>query len=222
MAARSKGVLARCAGALVALAGFAGCVDDGVSLHVICPIFAEIEDEACVFDPAGEACVGEGVLNLAIANSYKQSFRVESGLKPRERDVPPLGETNGIQVRSAKVDIRLPSGERIPSGHDAPNPFRVVASGYIPPDEVGAVSLNLITPNHALVLKEVAKTYSQIVLAVQIEGRTSGDQKITAGEYIWPVRLLQGFPNERCERRPYCSTMRGQDQFATACESTIE
>lgn len=201
----------------MALAGLQGCVDDGVSLHVICPIFPTIDDNVCVYDPQGEGCVLEGVMNLQLTNIYKQSLRVESGLKPRERDVPPRGEPNGIMVRSAKVDIRLPSGERI-KFNNVENPFRVVSSGYIPPESTGVVSLTLITPSHAAELAGIVNNVSQIVLGVTVEGRTAGDQEIQAGEYVWPVRLLNGFPNGVCSDIEYCPSSKGQDDFATVCE----
>lgn len=217
MAARSFGLLARCASALISLAGWSACADDGVSLHVICPIFPEIEDGVCTYEAAGDACVHEGLMNLALTEVYKQSFRVESGLKPRERTVPPRGETNGIQIRSALVDVRLPSGER-PPPEGFPNPFRVVTSGYIAPEAMGIVSVELLTPQHYDGLLDLlGDGYSQIVIRVEIEGIASGGQDIKAGEYAWPVRLLNVSPPP-CAPIPYCSSSKGQDQFALACE----
>jgi hypothetical protein len=219
MASRRFLVLARWASALFALGGVSACTDDGVSLHVICPIFPEIEDNACVYSPDSEACVLEGVMNLMLTQEYKQSLRVESGLKAREREVPPLGETNGIQVRSAKVEVRLPSGALItfPDPRVAPNPFRVVATGWVPPGEGGVVSLTLLTPGHAAGLREVPGGLpAQIVLGVEIEGKTSGDVTVKAGEYAWPVRLLDGVA--RCSQIDYCPNQKGQDGFASACD----
>lgn len=185
-------------------------------MHVICPIFPEIEDGVCAYEATGEACVLEGRMNLALTDVYKQSFRVESGLKARERSIPPLGETNGIQIRSALVDVRLPSGDRIDfeaSVPGVPNPFRVVSSGYIAPQSMGIVSLELLTPQHTEVLRSVG--VSQIVIQVEIEGIASGGQHVKAGEYAWPVRL---FNTTQCVDIPYCSSSKGQDQFAFACE----
>lgn len=223
MASRHLAVLARCASALFALGGVGACTDDGVSLHVICPIFPEIEDNGCVYNADSELCVLEGVMNLALTQEYKQRLRVESGLKAREREVPPLGETNGIQVRSAKVEVRLPSGGLIkfvspePNVAPPPNPFRVVATGYVPPGGNGVVALTLLTPAHAAGLRSLGSMLpSQIVIGVEIEGKTSGDVTVSAGEYAWPVRLIDTVGG-RCAEIDVCDSLVGQDGFANVC-----
>lgn len=220
MAARSFGVLARCASALGALLALSACVDDGVSMHVICPIFPEIEDNVCTYDPAGETCVLEGAMNLKLTSVYKQSLRVQSGLKARERNVPPLGETNGVQVRSARVDIRLPNGARLDFQDDRfPIPYDVLASGYIPPASTGVVTVTLIPPEYAAVLRDrVVGSTPQVVLAVQLKGKTDGAETVEAGEYTWPVRLLDDFPNGKCVPGDFCLSGKGQDGFATFCD----
>lgn len=223
MAARSLKYLAPC---LSALFGAQGCTDDGVSLHVICPIFPELEDNVCTYDPSGEGCLLDGLLNLAAPDpSYRMSLRVESGLKARAREVPPMGEPNGIQLRSAEVELRLPSGERLGFDNGVGNPFEVVASGYIPPEGLGAITFVSLRPEHAaqLILPDAQPSarYPQIVVAVKLKGKTNGDQEVIAGEYAWPVRLMYSSlqpADNLCQNIDYCEASLGQDLYARACE----
>ena len=230
MAARSLGCLALVASALGALVGAPGCVDDGVSLHVICPIYPTIEDDACLFEADGEICVAEGVLNLAVSTHYTMELRVESGLKPRERDIPPQGEPNGIQVRSAVVELRDVSGAAIrfprvalneelmtPEIPQQPNPFTVVASGYVDPEGLSAIAITVIPDQLGERLRTIVGE-SQIVASITMKGTTNGAQEIEAGEYLWPIRLINRPLEVECQDvDDYCVSMLGQDGFAQVC-----
>jgi len=232
MAARSFRDLAHVASGLLALLGAAGCVDDGVSLHVICPIFPEIEEDACTYDAQGEECLLEGVVNLAAGTGYQMNLRVESGLTARERQVPPQGEPNGMQITGASVELRDASGARLKFAPvregdrdvEVPNPYSVVATGYIAPGSFGAVTVPAIDARHLSQFiagaPPAAPKLSQIVVAVKLKGKTSGDTSIDGGEYTWPVRLVNldtRAAQKQCRPIGYCSGSFGQDLYAEAC-----
>ena len=101
------------AGALCALASVAGCTEDGASLHVVCPISPEIEEDKCTFDPEAGKCVFKGVMNLAAAAEYSTALSVESGLTPRASDVPPRAEPNRLSLTGGMVELRKPNGSRL-------------------------------------------------------------------------------------------------------------
>lgn len=223
MAARRLRGFARFVGALVVLGSAPGCTDDGVSLHVICPIFPEISDNACKYEPDSEACVAEGVMNVQSTDTYRLNLSVESGLKPRTRDVPPRGESSGIQLLSAKVELRFPSGDRINFDDPrVPNPYEVPAAGYIEPGGRAATSIVAIDPTHAARLKTNSVGFPpvipQVVVALKLKGKTNGDTSVESGEYSWPIRLVSIDPRgTSCQAMDYCVQSFGQDGFASAC-----
>lgn len=227
--ARGYEMFASCALALGAQAAV-GCTDDGVTMHVVCTIPPEVEEGNCTFDSASETCVLNGVMNLLATQTYTQFVAVESGLKPRVRDVPPQGETNGAQVTGARVELRTPAGARIGNlsylgGADGataisvPNPFNVVASGYVPPGGRAAVGVVMITPAHAAALAQSGA--EQIVAAVQLLGKTDGEVEFESGEFSWPIRLISASPsradNQCIVIEEVCGSLLGQDGFALAC-----
>ena len=211
-----------CACVLGVVAQLGGCADDGVSAHVICAIEPEVEDNVCTYDATGDTCLLSGVMNLAATGYYRQSLRVESGLKARARDVPPQSETARIALQSAKVELRSAAGARINFMNDMlPNPYRVTATGYIPPRGVGASSVTLIAPNYAAALAQQLRNGStQIVIAVTLEGETDGQTDVSTGEFVWPVTLIHvsSDPAQNdCQMMDSCAGSFGQDAFATAC-----
>jgi hypothetical protein len=219
-----------------------GCSDDGVSLHAICPIPPEVSDDSCTWDPGSNLCVADGVLNLGAADYYRLNLKVESGLKARMRDVPVLAETNGLQIQRAKVEIRLPSGEvlgfpaRIKPITDAEgnqigelnlpaleNPYWVTASGYVDPQGMAVVPITVIGGDFVRRFSEEAQL-AQVVVAVQLHGKTSGQEDIESDEFVWPIRLIKASPLELAgECTPgigYCLGSLGQDGFALACKDS--
>ena len=229
MAVRSFRSLAFCTGALGALALTQACADDGVSLHVTCPVPPTISSMDCTYDAASMLCVLEGVMNLASTGTYATELKVQSGLRARARDVPPQGEPNGVQVRSASVELRLPTGERLDFQADADgkkieNPFNVVVSGYITPGGSNIVGVQMVTAAHAVKLwtsaQDSTPRYPQIVAAVKIQGRTDGMEDVESGEWLWPIHLVSLSPlraDKRCQAdAPSCGRI-GQDGFAAVC-----
>ncbi|MDB4985265.1 MAG: hypothetical protein JWN04_443 [Myxococcaceae bacterium] len=228
MAARSLRSRALAMSAVGTLVFTQGCVDDGVSLHVICPIVPTISADACIYDPSSGACLGTGIMNLGSASHYELNLRVESGLKPRARDVPPQGEPNGLQVRSATVELRTTLGEKLAFGTDAngmpiDNPFEVAVAGYIPPAGSAAINVTIVTPAHAEQLYDAKNVpiRPQIVAGVKIKGKTNGQVDVESGEYVWPVLLTfkssKKVENSACITKPYCAGSVGTDAFADVC-----
>lgn len=202
----------------------AGCVDDGVSMHVICPAFPTIDDDGCTYDAAGTACVIEGVLNLSSAPVYRLNLQVESGLKPRARDVPPMSEPNGMQMSWAEVELRNLNGDVLGFSNNAQNPFQTVISGYVTPAGKIIVPLNVVGPEHVAALQNVnLAQLPQIIAAVTLHGTTNGDVDVASSEYAWPIRLIKVDPDRaRGACSPtigWCASVKGQDSFAEACTS---
>lgn len=225
MAVRSFRSLALVVGALGTQAITQGCVDDGVSMHVICPIPPEVDEGGCTWDPAGDTCVAEGVINLQSATRYGVTLRVESGLKPRARDVPPIGEPNGVQISRARIELRSVDGARVDFlDANAPNPFDVVASGFLAPNSAGATTLQIIPQAYLSLLKEKVDLkdpkWQQLVAAITLRGKTSGDVDVESSEYFWPIRLIRTstvLTEGACVPIDTCVGGVGQDGFAQAC-----
>ncbi len=210
------------AGALCALTSVVGCAEDGVSLHVICPISPEIEDGKCVFDPSAEVCEYKGVMNLAAAAQYDTSLKVESGLKPRASEVPPRTEPNRLSLTGGEVELRKSDGARL----DIPgldNPYEFDGAGTVGPGGRGAMSVTLIPQQYADRLRENvlgAEPLPQIVAAVKVRGITDGGEDVESGEWLWPIRLLYESPVQgeaSCQVMDLCSGLGGLDSFANAC-----
>lgn len=229
MALQSSRSLAFLVGALGTLGVAQGCVDDGVSMHVICSIQPEVDENGCTWSPDGELCVAVGTLNVRTAVSYTMSLRVESGLKPRARDVPPAGEPNGVQLISARVELRTTSGARLGGFSTVvqgtvvalPNPYDAVASGYLPPNGVNATTIVVIPGEYIATLK--ASGLSQIVAAIKLKGETNGTLDVESSDYLWPIRLVATSPvmsENECTSpadTDVCSSLIGQDAFAYIC-----
>lgn len=225
MAARSWGVTV-CASALLAAVAH-GCVDDGVSAHVICPIPPEYDEGGCTYEADGEECLLDGVLNLLATDRYAQVLRVESGLKARVREVPPQGETNRIQFNRAKVELRDASGARF-LFENLENPYYVTVTGFVAPSGVGQASATLITPPYArqlnkLFASEPPPSSAQIVVVVTLKGTTDGNTSVSSGEFLWPVRVLRASvsptdPSSSCiPQDEFCPGNFGQDVNANTC-----
>jgi hypothetical protein len=230
MAEGSSRSLAFLLGAVATLLPMQGCVDDGVSIHVICPIPPTVEDDGCTWEAGGETCAAEGVLNLRAGSFYRMTLRVESGLKPRARDVPPISEPNGVQITKARVELRDASGARIifgadDEGSELKNPFDVVATGYLEPNGLSPTTLVVIPSAYALKLRSNPKVASsnprldQVVAAIQLTGKTNGDVTTESAEYQWPIRLINRSTTmgEGCLVIDTCEGLAGQDSYATVC-----
>jgi hypothetical protein len=210
---------------LVGLVGaslFSGaCVDDGASLHVVCPIVPDVDEVGCTFDPEGGECVLRGTLNLAGAIRYDSALRVESGFKPRESDSPPRSELNRVAFTGGEVEIRKASGAPL-TFNGLKNPYPIIASGSAYPEERGVMYVTLIPSAYVDQLREnaaSAEPLDQVVLAVKVQGRTDGQVEVEASEWLWPVSLYSESLDERdnsCARfENVCDV--GVDQFAFAC-----
>lgn len=199
-------------------------------MHVICSIQPEVDENGCTWSPDGELCVAEGVLNTRIASNYRMSLRVESGLKPRSRDVPPQGEPNGVQITSARVELRTPDGSRftgfntlVDAGMGATavkplsNPYEALATGYLPPNGLSFTSI-VVIPREMV---EQLSGNAQVVAAIKLKGRTNGGLDVESSEFLWPIRIVATSPRKvegQCsEFETACSSLIGQDGFANIC-----
>jgi hypothetical protein len=203
-----------------------GCTDDGVSLHVICPIPPAISDDACTWDPGSDLCVAEGVMNLTTATTYRLSLRVQSGLKARMRDIPVVAEPNGMYIDRARVELRVPDGAVIRglkrknsdgTFTDVPNPYSVSASGYVAPAGNAIVGVTVLGPEQTAALSSGA--LQQVVVAVKLHGKTNGQEDVDSSEFLWPIDLIKASPYEADRQcvsgRAFCTL--GQDEGAYVC-----
>lgn len=183
---------------LLVPSAFFACVEDGASIHVICPIVPELEEDRCMYDPAN-ACELAGAINLETVADYRVGLRIDSGLKARGSDVPPRAETNRVALTSAKVEIRRTNGARLVMP-GLKNPYEVVGAGSVPPGGSGIMSVGLIPFEYLQQLRENAASEDplhQIVLSVRVRGITDGDVEVESGEWSWPVQLFALSPIEK-------------------------
>ncbi len=219
---RSIGVGLKAAALLGAIAG-SGCTDDGTSLHIECNLAPEVEEGGCVWSESS-ACVFDGRLNVRSATNYLAAFKVTSGLQPRQSASPPRPEPNGIQLREAEVELRLPNGSKVPLGR-LPNPYTLVGTGYVEPEGTGFMQVELIPPAYVdeLRAQEASdKPNGQIVAAIKIRGRTDGQVDVETSNFLWPIRLLYRSPvagDGQCllYEDGICLSLAGVDGFAEAC-----
>jgi hypothetical protein len=229
MAWRKSIVLVARACALTAPLAWAGCSDDSVSLTVECPIVPEVDDTGCTYDPNG-TCHLDGDLNVTVpGNSYEVALRVTSALKPRESDIPVMGETNGIRITEFEVTVLDTSGGRIDfQDNRLPNPFRIASAGFIPVGGTGIASGELLpTPYVAKIAVNEAgqMPLGQVIASVVVRGETQGQVDVEAGAYRWPIRLYRlnvAKGSETCDI--FDSAICGyQDGFVNAClDQTVE
>jgi hypothetical protein len=166
--------------------------------------------------------VADGVLNLTAADNYRLNLKVESGLKSRSRDVPVLGETNGMQITRAKVELRDLSGRAFNFSNGLENPYWVSASSYVNPGGFAVVPVTIIGPLYVEQLR--AAPDAQIVAGVTIHGKTNGQEEVESDEFSWPIRLIKASPlqiDRVCiPGIPFCLGSLGQDGFAQACKDS--
>lgn len=209
------------AGLLLVPSAFGACVEDGASIHVICPIIPELQEGLCVYEPSN-ACELSGAVNLATVGTYSVGLRVDSGLKARGSDTPPRAETNRVALTSAEVEIRRTNGAKLVMP-GLKNPFNVVGAGTVPPGGSGIMSVGLLPSEYLEQLRENAQSEAplhQIVLAVRVFGITDGDVEVESNEWSWPVRLFAISPDEadlQCVRMgPVCTP--GVNSAGAACQ----
>jgi hypothetical protein len=203
-----------------------GCVEDGVSMHVICSIFPDVDENGCTWSPDGELCVAEGVLNVRSAANYRMALRVESGLKARSRDVPPQGEPNGVQITSATVELRTSDGARLGLASTIDNPYDALATGYLPPNGVNFTTI-VVIPNEIVQRLQTAVDprtqvlITQVVAAIKLKGVTNGGLNVESSDFLWPIRLSRTSPAKAeglCDEfENACTSLIGQDGFANIC-----
>jgi hypothetical protein len=210
-------------GAIGTLCAAQGCVEDGVSMHVICSIFPDVDKNGCTWSADGELCVAEGVLNVRSATNYRMALRVERGLKARSRAVPPQGEPNGVQITSATVELRASDGARLGF---ADNPYDALATGYLPPNGVNFTTIVVIPNEMVERLKTAVDTrtkvlFTQVVAAIKLKGVTNGGLHVESSDFLWPIRLTRTSPAKaegQCgEFENSCTALIGQDGFANIC-----
>jgi hypothetical protein len=209
--------------ALLAPIALGSCVADSVSLRITCNVVPESD---CNYTSGG-VCYLRGQLNLAAASNYTSTLAVTNGLKPREREVPPLSETNGVQINEVEVEIRDSAGRKPAFPSALPNPYTVRASGFIPPGEDGLVGAELLPRAYVNALKAMeaaGRGVGAISLDVIARGKTSGDVEVESGGWPWNINLFQvnvdPAKNECVEEEDKVCKL-GQDEWAGSCNPAL-
>ena len=220
---RSRSTTAALLFALLAPSVFGSCVDDSVSLRITCSV---VPDTDCTYSEGG-LCWLQGTLNVNTdlverGLSYGAVLRVTNGLKPREREVPPLSETNGIQIHQMEVTVKDSAGNK-PNLGNLPNPYTVPATGFIEPSEDGLVGADLLPNAYVRALSSLFNGSTKmrtVNLSVFARGKTNGDVEVESGTWPWYINLVGPSPiagNGQCVASEDEVCGLGQDGFAYAC-----
>jgi hypothetical protein len=203
------------------------CIADSVSLRISCNI---VPDDECLYE-VGNACYLAGSLNLRGRTRYDAVLRVANGLKPRERDVPPQAEPNGVTVRELEIEITDSAGRKPSFARALPNPFTVQATGDVDPDEDGVVGAELLPPPYVSALRDAQgePRFASVRLSIIARGVTWGGVEVESAPWPWSVRLtaLDTTPgNPECvDPEPGTASeicTFGQDEWTSACVPQAE
>jgi hypothetical protein len=218
--------------ALLAPFTLGSCVADSVSLRITCDVAPE---DDCTYEE-GADCYVNGELNVhpgdmvsMAAQNYKAVLRVVNGLKPRDREVPPLSETNGIQIYQFEVRIKDSAGETL-SLSGLPNPYTVPASGFIEPADEGLVGSDLIPNAYITPLRMLHGNRAQTTINLDViaRGKTSGDVEVESAAWPWFINIRSVNPNAgvstvQCIPVEESVCTMGQDRYVFACDPrTVE
>jgi hypothetical protein len=214
--------------ALLAPIALGSCVADSVSLRITCNTVPETD---CTFTTGG-LCYLSGSLNLhqSGASTYLAVLRVTNGLKPREREVPPLSETNGVQISEIEVEIRDSAGKKPTFKTALPNPYTVRATGFIPPGDEGLVGADLLPRAYVSALRDLERSgngVGTISLSVIARGQTSGKVDVESGEWPWyiNIRSVNTDPAvtgpDACVKIDDSVCSLGQDKFSRVCNPAL-
>jgi hypothetical protein len=204
------------------------CIADSVSLRISCNL---VPDDECLYEP-GNACYLAGALNLQGRTRYDAVLRVANGLKPRERDVPPRSEPNGVVVKELEIEITDSAGRRPSFARSLPNPFTVQATGDVEPGEDGVVGAELLPPPYVSALADLERNMrglASLRLSIIVRGVTWGGVEVESAPWPWSIRLaaLETTPGSPECVDPEAGTASeictfGQDQWAGSCVPRAE
>ena len=207
--------------ALLAPFAFGSCVADSVSLRITCNVVPEGD---CTYQVSGLCLLG-GTINLAVWRNYHATLKLQNGLKPRNSDVPPKSEPNGIQIYELEVEVFNSAGKKLSFGSNIPNPYTVPATGFIEPGEEGLVGANLLPASYVKRLIDMnantGNVPNQVRLSVIARGKTSGDVDVETAPWNWAIELLRGSPDYNAGQcvaveEDVCTL--GQDTDSFACD----
>jgi hypothetical protein len=181
----------------------AGCTEDNPGLIVI----GNVQPDAmCVYRPAAGSLVARGVYDVAFPHGYYVAPLFNSWLVSRTmiRPIPPMVETNGIQIEGAEVELTAQDGSALPIATSA---YTVAASAFVPPalGIAPGAGTGLVEAIPASVGTELAGALGSgtttITARITFFGRTAGGSVIDASPWLWPIEVCTG-----CLEAP-CGTM---------------
>jgi hypothetical protein len=212
--------------ALLAPFTLGSCAADSVSVRVTCNVVPEAD---CTFTDSGRCYLG-GALNLgAIGGSYFSVLKVTNGLKPRERDIPPQSEPNGMQLTEIEVYITDSAGRKPRFARSLPNPFSVPATGYADPGEDALVGAELLPAAYVAQIADAenstnGRALGSVRLSVIVRGKTSGGVDVESDEWRWNIALVEASSNpgmNECVEFEDDVCSLGQDRYVYACDPRL-
>lgn len=193
--------------AALTVVSFGGCAPEGPSAYVD----ANIEpDTECLFAPGSTDSVvqlASGLYDIAVnaggnnerycENPYVMALRLNSQLRANMDMELGRAEPNVLQVNEAVITLRDRQGARlvIGSGDGLPNPFRVNTNAAVRPTDnedpaLAVVFVEAIPVPYADFLNDFVD--DQILVEVQLVGRTLGDVEFDLAPFTYPVRICRG------------------------------
>lgn len=210
--------------ALLAPFTFGSCVADSVSIRITCNVAPEGD---CTYTEGG-LCFLQGSFNLgANASSYFSVLRVTNGLKPRERDVPPQAEPNGMQITEVEVHITDSGGREPAFPRSLPNPFTVSASGFAEPGEEALVGAELLPTAYVAQIASLSSTgraLGSVRLSVIVRGETSGGVALESAAWPWTIQLVNRSivpEHDQCVPFEDVVCTPGQERWTYACDPAL-
>jgi len=247
-----RGAIVAAVGAGMAAIMAPACVEYPQSIIVTgVTVLQPSDDGSCRADGTEQDRYIEGVVDVAVAQSYVATLAVENRLRASIDDSKARSETNNVYLLGASVRLTLASGEPLDSDPQKDgrggNEFRTVGSGFLTPKGPGTISVNLLD---SAAICQVARRVQervtagnlrpqdqsfQLIAYARVQAQTAGGLSIESQEFQFPVKLCWGclvdlrLQNGRCfaesedtESTPPCR--RGQDQIVKCkdCEATSE
>jgi len=182
-------------GVVALLVGLAGCAASDSGSLIIAGIGAP--DDACIIQVPPEFFRSGGFLDLSARETYVLTPILRNNLDAEIDQVRLLSSPSfDVSLRGAEVEITDAAGLRFvglfdDEFGDLPNPFTIPVSGFV---EAGgseqAISFDVIPAPYGRALSGVVREREQLVISVQIFGRTSGGNEVETPVFTFGIETI--------------------------------
>ncbi len=200
---------------VLSASAWAGCVDDNNSIFIEGNVIPQQQEDTCSLTSDSDQLLTSGVYNVDIGGAYRVFPLYNNQLRNRASDT--RSDPNGINVRSAEVELRAIDGQPVNFG-GLPNPFTVPTSTFVPASSDGTTPMRRVGEIEVIPTAYrdflVSLAPGTVVVGVRIFGQTNGDISVESADWQWTVDLCRGRCLVSCiagddEEMPSCSV--GQD-----------